>query len=133
MLKPEASIGVGLATCAVVYAIHSNFTPSVADMQALPAGNVDVDAAERKATWMSAGVVAAVSLLAKDPTIFVLGSAAAIGLAWMSRQAVHTDSRSAPIAAGPGVSAASANDLAAGPQMSTSDYAMFGRSEFVSS
>jgi TRAP-type C4-dicarboxylate transport system permease small subunit len=82
LLKPEASIGTGLAVCAVVYAIHSNFTPSMADMQGLPAGNPDTDAAERKATWLSAGVVAGVSLLAKDPTIFVLGSAAPIALAW---------------------------------------------------
>lgn len=134
MLKPEASLGVGLATCAVVYAIHSNATPSMADMQSLPAGNGDVDAAERRATWMSAGVVAAISLLAKDPTIFVLGSGAAIAMAWLTRRAVHTESKAAPIAAGPGVSAVSANDLAMGPQMTTADYHMFaGSTEFVSS
>lgn len=132
-LKPEASLGTSLAVCAVVYAIHSNATPTLADMQALPAGNADVDAAERKATWLSAGVVAGVSLLAKDPTIFVIGSAATIGLAWMTRHAVHTESKATPLAAGPGVSVTSANDLAAGPQMTTADYHMFAQSEFVSS
>jgi len=133
LLKPEASIGTSLAVCAVVYAIHSNFTPSVADMQALPSGNVDVDAAERKATWLSAGVVAGVSLLAKDPTIFVLGSAATIALAWFSRHAVHTDSKSGPAIGNPGQSLVSANDTATGPQMSTADYHMFASSEFVTS
>jgi hypothetical protein len=132
-LRPEASIGTGLAVCAVVYAIHSNFTPTMADMQALPAGNADTDAAERKATWLSAGVVAGVSLLAKDPTIFVLGSAATIALAWFSRHATWTESKATPIAAGPGVSVTSANDLATGPQMTTADYQMFAGSEFVSS
>jgi len=86
-LSPPASIGTGLAVVGVVYAIHSNFTPSMADMQGLPSGNQDVDAAERKATWLSAGVVSAISLLAKDPTIFVLGSAATVALAFFSRHA----------------------------------------------
>lgn len=134
MLKPEASIGTSLAVCAVVYAIHSNFTPTMADMQGLPTGNQDVDAAERKATWLSAGVVAGVSLLAKDPTIFVLGSVATIALAWFSRHATWTDSKAGPAAPNPGVSAVSANDSATGPQMSTSDYSMFAaNSQFVSS
>lgn len=133
MLEPSASLTVGLATVGVVYAIHSNFTPSMADMQSLPAGNTDTDAAERKATWMSAGVVCGIALLAKDPTIFVLGAVATVGLAWFSRHATWTDSKSTPIAAGPGVSATSANDLATGPQMTTADYQMFAGSEFVSS
>lgn len=135
MLKPEASLGTGLAVCAVVYAIHSNFTPSMADLQGLPAGNPDTDAAERKATWLSAGVVAGVSLLAKDPTIFVLGSAATIALAWFSRHATWTESKAGPAIAGnPGQSLVSANDTATGPAMTTADYSMFAASsQFVSS
>src|ERR1700754_629937 len=122
LLKPEASIGVSLAVCAVVYGIHSNFTPTMADMQGLPAGNADTDAAERKATWLSAGVVAGISLLAKDPTIFVIGSAATIALAWFSRHATWTESKAGPAIGNPGQSLVSANDTAAGPQMTTHDY-----------
>lgn len=133
MLEPSASLTVGLATVGVVYAIHSNLTPTVADMQGLDVGNVDIDAAERKATWLSAGVVCGISLLAKDPTIFVLGSVATVAMAWMSRHAVWTDSKSVPQAAGPGVSAASANELATGPEMTIRDYQMFEQSPFVSS
>jgi hypothetical protein len=131
-LKPEVSIGTGLAVSAIVYAIHSNFTPSVADMQGLPAGNADVDGAERKATWLSAGVVAGVSLLAKDPTIFVMGSIATIALAFFSRHATWTDTKAGPTM--PGTSAApSANDTATGPSMTTADYTMFAQNQFVSS
>jgi len=133
-LRPEVSIGTGLAVMAIVYSIHSNFTPSIADMQGLPTGTQDVDAAERKATWMSAGVVAGVSLLAKDPTIFVLGSAATIGLAWFSRHATWTDPKSGPAVGNPGQSLVSANDTATGPQMTTADYSMFASgSPFVTS
>lgn len=134
LLKPEASIGTSLAVCAVVYAIHSNFTPSMADMQGLPMGNADTDAAERKATWLSAGVVGAVSLLARDPTIFVLGSAATIALAWFSRHATWTESKAGPAIGAPGQSMVSPGDTAVGPQMTTQDYTMFsGSNQFVSS
>jgi hypothetical protein len=134
-LKPEASIGVGLAVCAVVFAIHSNFTPSVADMKGLPSGTKDVDNAERNATFLSAGVVAGISLLAKDPTIFVIGSGATIALAWFSRHATWTDSATGLINPGPGqTGATSANDTATGPSMSdTEAYTMYATSDFVSS
>lgn len=124
-LKPEASVMSGLAVAALVYGIHANFTPSVADIQGLPAGNKDVDVAERKATWVSAGVVSGVSLLAKDPTIFVMGSAMVFAMAFFTRQATWTDTKTGLIAPSPGQSAVSANDLAEGPSMQTKDYTMY--------
>lgn len=134
LLKPSEAVGTGLAVCGIVYAIHANFTPTVADMKGLPAGNTDVDMSERKATWLSVGVVSAVSLLTKDPTVFVLGSAATIALAWFSRHATWTESAAGPAIGVPGQSPVSANDLVTGPQMTTKDYSMFAsQSEFVTS
>lgn len=130
-LAPEASIGTGLAVAAIVYSIHSNFTPPVADLQSLPAGNKDTDDAERRATWLSAGIVAGISLIAKDPTIFVIGSVATVGLAWFSRHATWTESKSGPAVGSPGQSLVSANELSTGPQMTVADYSMFGQSEFL--
>lgn len=92
VLPREYSLMGGLAVGAVVFAVHSNFTPTTADIQALPAGTPDIDSAERKATWISAGVVAGISLLAKDPTIFVIGSAVTIAMAFATRHANHTES-----------------------------------------
>jgi hypothetical protein len=130
-LKPEASLMGGLAVATLVYAIHSNATPTLADMQGLPTGTKDVDQSERRATIMSAGVVAGVSLLARDPGIFVIGSAMTIAMAWMSRHALWTDSKTGPINAGPGQSA-SANELSQGPQITTQDVHMFaGASEYT--
>lgn len=125
-LKPEASLMGGLAVATLVYAIHSNATPTLADMQGLPTGTKDVDQSERRATWMSAGVVAGISLLARDPGIFVIGAAMTVAMAWASRHALWTDSLTGPINAGPGQSAAKGgNDLTQGPQMTTQDVAMF--------
>lgn len=84
-LKPEAGVLAGLAVMTMVFAIHQNATPSQADIQALPAGTPDIDTAERKATWLSAFAVSGISLLAKDPTIFIMGSAATVGMALWTR------------------------------------------------
>lgn len=130
-LKPEASVMSGLAVCGVVYGIHSNFTPTMADMQGLPAGNKDVDTSERAATWLSIGVVSGISLLAKDPTIFVMGSVATVAMAFLTRHAVWTEPGAHP-AASVETSPVSAQ-AASGPEMTTADYTMFSRSEFVSS
>lgn len=134
-LKPEASIGTGLAVAGVVYAIHSNFTPSVADVQGLPTGNKDIDASERKATWLCIGVVSGVSLLARDPGIFIIGSAMTVAMALFTRHANWTETLTGMAAPGAGTSAVSANDLAAGPQMTdTAAITMYSSSsEFVSS
>ncbi len=134
-LKPEASVMAGLATAAVVVSIHSVMHPPVADIQGLPAGNPDVDLSEKKATWTSAGVVAGVSLLAKDPTIFIIGSVATIIMAFLPRHANWTESKSSMMNIGQkATSAVSGNDLSAGPQMTVQDVTMFqNTSEFVSS
>lgn len=129
-LKPEASVMSGLAVCGVVYGIHTNFTPTMADIQGLPAGNKDVDGSERAATWLSIGVVSGISLLAKDPTIFVMGSVATVAMAFLTRHAVWTEPTSHPAAAAASPVSAPA---ASGPEMTTADYTMFSRSEFVSS
>ena len=130
-LEPSASIGTGLAVAGVVYAIHSNMTPSTADIQALPAGNKDIDRAEKKATWLGIGVVSGISLIAKDPTIFVIGSVAVIGMAFFTRHANWTESATGMINLGPGQSAVSANDISDGPEMM--DVAFYQTSQFVSS
>jgi hypothetical protein len=84
---PEVSIGVGLATMTVVYSIYQGALPSVADVRSLDAHNGDVEAAERLAGWTAAGVVAGISLLAKDGTVFILGGSMVVVMAWWHRHA----------------------------------------------
>jgi hypothetical protein len=86
-LKPEASISVGLATAALVYAVYSNATPSITEIRAAKPGDIDVEASRKLAAWTSAGVVGAVSLIAKDPTVFILGGAMVVAVDWWHRHA----------------------------------------------
>jgi hypothetical protein len=84
-LKPEMSLMTGLATATVVYGIYSAALPPVADVRTVEPNQPDVDAAEKTAAWMSAGVVAGISLLAKDMTVFVIGAGMVIALSWWNK------------------------------------------------
>lgn len=90
-LKPEISLGIALATATVVYAVHQNATPTIADIRSLESNQQDIQKAERAATWTSAAIVAGISLLAKDATIFIVGGAMTIAMAWMTRHADQVD------------------------------------------
>lgn len=85
-LRPEVSLPVALATGTVVYTIYNQGLPGQADIRAH--GNVGdgtIDAVRKQQLWTSAAVVAAISLIAKDATVFIIGGAMVIGLDWITR------------------------------------------------
>lgn len=86
-LKAEVSIPAGLATAAVVYAIFSNATPSIADIRSAPANNTDIASSERMATITSTAVVGGIALIARDMNIFIIGGAMVIAMALWTRHA----------------------------------------------
>lgn len=90
-LKAEVSLATGLATAVIVWAIHQHAVPTMAEVRVGPKHDEDVESARRLATWTSAGVVAAISLIAKDATVFVIGGAMAVGLDWWTRYSNETD------------------------------------------
>lgn len=91
MLKREVSLGVGLATMALVYGVYQGAMPSVAEARATPAGDTTLASTERAATWTAGAVVAGVSLIARDPTVFILGGSALVIMAWWHRHANQHD------------------------------------------
>lgn len=86
-MKSETSIMAGLATAALVYGIYSNATPTIADIRVAKPHDSDIESSRKLAAWTSAAVVAGVSLIAKDGTIFVMGGAMVIVLDWWHRHA----------------------------------------------
>lgn len=90
-LKPEVSLGVALATGAVVLGIYQHAVPSTADTRSIESQNKDIDSAERQATWTAAAVVGGISLMAKDPTIFTVGGLIVLAKAWSVRHANLVD------------------------------------------
>lgn len=81
-LKPNEEIMTSAAVLAVVYGIFEMQAPNMADVKASPAHNSLVHGSVRAAAWESAAVVAGISLLAKSPTIFVVGGLATAAVSW---------------------------------------------------
>lgn len=85
ILKPEGSIGIGIATGVLVYAVYDRTLPNMAVINATPAHDINIEAARKTAALTSAAVLAGVTLLTRDVDVFILGSAVLIALDWHAR------------------------------------------------
>src|SRR4030095_608008 len=86
-LRPKASAMVGLGAATLVYGIYSAALPPVADVRVADPNNEDINSAERLAAWSAAAAVAGISLITKDPTVFIMGGLMAVTLSWWHRHA----------------------------------------------
>lgn len=96
-LKPDASLSMGLACGALVYGVYSNATPTIADIRGSAPNDPQLYGASKGAFLTSVTVVSAISLLARDPTIFCIGGAVALALEWQNRHANAVDPESGSI------------------------------------
>lgn len=87
-LRPEMALGGGLATAALAVALYSRALPPSADLRVGDPGDDDAESARKQALWTSVAVISGVSLLAKDPTIFVTGGLVTLALDWNARHAI---------------------------------------------
>ncbi len=90
-LKPEISITTGLAVAALVYTVYNRALPADVDIRVAQPNDDDVEASRRKAAYTAVAIVSVVSLIAKDPTVFILGGAATVGVDWWTRHANAVD------------------------------------------
>lgn len=85
-LRPEVSLPVALATGTVVYTIYNQGLPGQADIRAHGSvGDQTLDTVRKQNLWTAAAVVAAISLIARDATVFIVGGAMTVGLDWLTR------------------------------------------------
>ena len=87
MLSPSESVLGSAAVFAVVLGVFEAALPHIADVRVASENDADLASAERLASWTSAAVVTTVAVLAKDPTIFMVGGIGVIALAWWHRHA----------------------------------------------
>lgn len=91
LLRPSESLIASLTTIGLVYGIFTVSTPNNTDIREAEPNDDDVSSSNKTAAWMSGAVVCAVSLLAKDPTIFTLGGATVVALYWWNEKDNLTD------------------------------------------
>jgi hypothetical protein len=87
-LKPETSITIAALSGLMVYGIFNvEVGPSVTDVKSAAPYNSAINGSTRSATLTSIAVVSGISLLAKDPTIFLVGGSVAALLSWKYKHA----------------------------------------------
>lgn len=86
-LKPDVSLTVALAVGAVVWGVYTNALPTLPDVRVGKPNDPDVDGSRKAAAWTAAGIVGGISLIAKDPTVFIVGGGMVIAADWWYRHA----------------------------------------------
>lgn len=86
-LRAEVSLPIALATGAVVYGIFQTMLPPVAEAKVTQPNNRHLQTTRRTATVAALAVCGGISLMARDPSIFVVGGTLAVVLDVVHRHA----------------------------------------------
>jgi hypothetical protein len=87
-LSGENSIITALAAAALVVGVYQAKIGPLADAQISPSNDPNLLASIKKAGWQALGLVAAVTLLAQDPNILILGGATVVAEELSYRHAI---------------------------------------------
>lgn len=102
-LKPNEQIIVSAAIGTAVYSIFALNAPNLADVKASSPGggaSANTHRSVKTAVWTSALLVSGIGLLAKDPTIYIVGGLITVAEAWKYYHANATDARGNVVAPG---------------------------------
>lgn len=94
-LPRNQSVGVGLATMALAWAVYTQTCPRIADLRVSKSSDMQANSAEKTARWTAGAIVVGVAAITRDATVFIMGGTMVIALSWMHRQANHVDPMSA--------------------------------------
>lgn len=101
-LKPNDSIIVAALTAVGVFLIFQHTTPNLADVKASPPGGAassNTHGSVKTAIIESAALVAGVAILAKDPTVYILGGLVTVVEGWKYLHANVTDAATGAVMA----------------------------------
>lgn len=84
-LRAEISVPVALATGTIVYTIQGRGLPPIDVRGNAQTGDDMVDSIRKQNAWLAAATVAGISLIARDPVVFIVGGVMVIALDWMTR------------------------------------------------
>lgn len=101
-LKPELSLGASLAVMALDFGIFTLHLPPSADVRASDPHNQAIDGGRKAAIWTAVGASSALSLMAKDPNIFIFGAGFAVALDWYFRHANAVSPQTGKVSIPPG-------------------------------
>lgn len=106
-LKPNEEIQVSALVATVVYGIFQLNAPNLSDVKASAPGgaaSVNTHNSVKTAIWTSAAVISGLALLAKSPTVYIVGGAMITVEGWKYYHANSTDMKTGAVVA-PGAAA----------------------------
>ncbi len=94
VLKPEGSVLAGLATVGVVYSIYQLNLGTSAVSQATESNHPVLESSRKRAAYSSFMLVGALSLIARDPNIWILGAGSIVAMELTYRTAIMRNPQS---------------------------------------
>lgn len=104
-LKPSEEIQVGALVAAGVWGIFQLNAPNLADVRASQAGTPNsqlVHGSVKTAAWTATVFVSGLAVLAKNPTLFIVGGAVIVAESWKYYHANAIDPGTGKVPAGLG-------------------------------
>jgi hypothetical protein len=81
-LKPSEELQVSAITTALVVGIWQLDAPNLSSVKAAMPNNSTVHSSVKTAAWTSAVITAGIALLAKSPTVFIVGGVVTVLESW---------------------------------------------------
>lgn len=97
ILKPEASVMVGIAEIGAVYGVYQLNVGSSAQAQATDANHPALEASRKKAGYTALVLVAGLFLVTKDANAFILGAGTIVAMELSYRHAIMANPQSGTI------------------------------------
>lgn len=88
-LKAADELIVGATAITLVFAIFSNGLPNFADIRADEPSNVNTHKSTKMSAITATAAVGSLSLIAKSPTVFIIGAATILFETWKYHYANH--------------------------------------------
>ena len=82
-LRPDAASLVGLFTAGGIFLIYNNALPSAASIRASAQHDNDVEAARKKAAWVSLGLIGITFAVAREINSYLISGVALFGVDYM--------------------------------------------------
>lgn len=82
VLKPSDELIVGATSVSLVYIIFAQGCPNLADIRADKPGNVNTHKSVKLSAITATAAVGSLALIAKSPTVFVIGGAMILFETW---------------------------------------------------
>jgi len=84
---PENAMLLGLAEAAAVFAVYQHAVPNQTDIRSADPHNIDVEAARKRAAWVSAAIIGLTYVITRDLNSVLIGGAALAGMDMMVKHA----------------------------------------------